>query len=277
MTARLPILLIFAFFVCWACPGQAQSFYEAEAAGNLPSGGAVVETSVPGASGGSDVGYFTTRGASALKFPSVVVNQTRAYAVALRYSTARPWVSSMSVYVNDVDVTQALFPATGSWTTWATQTVVLNLQQGANSIMLRYDADDSGWINLDYIGVEPELGSAGFQPGSVPATSWFPPELSVDKFTGTAGVYVPLATVGATGVAVPLGLSYAATGVKVDDRGGEVGVNWVLSGEVSISRQVRGLPDDLDLYASATPNVPASSNKSRYGWLVYPSGTPEVV
>lgn len=264
MMTRLPFQTAFivVLSLIFATVGRAQTTYEAENA--TLSGGASA-----GSSGGIGYAeYITTPGASAVTFSAVTVAEARTYAVDLRYAAARPSVASLSVYVNGADMTQVLFPSTGSWGSWATQTVFLNLQQGTNTIRLRYDADDSGWINLDYLQVKTTPVSAGFQPGAAATSGWFPPELSVDQFTGTAGVYVPLVTITATGVAVPLGLSYAAKGVQVDDRGGKVGVNWALSGEVSISRQVRGLPDDLDLYVAAT-------RRHRYGWLMYPSGTPD--
>ena len=264
MMTRLPFQTAFlvVLSLIFATVGRAQTTYEAENA--ILSGGASA-----GSSGSIGyAAYITTQGASAVTFSAVTVAEAKTYAVDLRYAAARPSVASLSVYVNGADVTQALFPSTASWGTWATQTVFLNLPQGANTIMLRYDADDSGWINLDYLQVKATPVSAGFQPGAAATSGWFPPELSVDQFTGTAGVYVPLVTINATGVAVPFGLSYAAKGVQVDDRGGKVGVNWALSGEVSISRQVRGLPDDIDLYVAAT-------GRHRYGWLVYPSGNPD--
>ena len=85
-------------------------------------------------------------------------------------------------------------------------------------------------------------------------------EVYVDQFTGTAHVSIPLTAPAITGVSVPLGLNHSAKGVKVDDVGGLVGVNWALTGLPSISREVRGLADDV-----------WSSTGRRYGWLT--SGT----
>lgn len=83
-------------------------------------------------------------------------------------------------------------------------------------------------------------------------------EVSVDKFTGTAFVTLPLYTVQAGGVSFPVALTYAATGVQVTDPGGLVGTNWSLSGDLRVSREVRGLPDDV-AQISAVPR--------RFGWL----------
>ena len=177
MMTRLPFQTAFlvVLSLIFATVGRAQTTYEAENA--ILSGGASA-----GSSGSIGyAAYITTQGASAVTFSAVTVAEAKTYAVDLRYAAARPSVASLSVYVNGADVTQALFPSTASWGTWATQTVFLNLPQGANTIMLRYDADDSGWINLDYLQVKATPVSAGFQPGAAATSGWFPPELSVDQ------------------------------------------------------------------------------------------------
>ncbi|WP_151088922.1 CBM35 domain-containing protein [Hymenobacter baengnokdamensis] len=235
-----------------------QGIYQAED----PQVAVLTSASTASAAGIGYAEYITQRGASAVTFTAVSVPETRTYAVDFRYTAARPWVSSLSVYVNNVDVTQALFPSTNSWSAWATTTLVLNLRAGSNTIMVRYDADDTGWINLDYIQVKPDPASAGFKTGAASTAGWFPQEITVDKFTGTAQLYVPLHTVQAGNVTVPLGLAYAAAGVQVDDQGGKVGMNWALTGQVSIHREVRDLPDDRQVLGP---------NQNRYGWLLYPS------
>jgi hypothetical protein len=264
MSATLRLLYLSAALLLSSLPTTvwAQLIYQAESA--QKSGGAGVGSSdgVTYADHIMQRGTATTPGSS-VAFTSVQVSETRTYAVAFRYSAARPYASSLSIYVNGTDVTQALFPSTATWRLWATHTIPLNLRAGSNSIMVRYDADDNGWINLDYIQVKPEPAGAGYKLGAAPTAGWFPQEISVDKFTGTAQVYVPLHTVQANGISVPIGLAYSATGVQVDDTGDKVGVNWNLTGEVSISREVRGLPDD---------RVETSAYGSRYGWLVYPDG-----
>lgn len=264
MTARLLSFHLLAAALCISHPsnGQSPSPYQAESA-TLAG-----RASVGNSAGVYYVEYLTQRGTattpgSSVTFTSVTVGETRAYAVDFRYAAARPFASSLSVYVNGTDVTQALFPSTASWAAWMTQTVPLNLRAGTNTVMLRYDADDNGWINLDYIQVKPEAVSAGYTLGAASTAGWFPQEISVDKFTGTAQLYLPLHTVQANGLAVPVGLSYVASGVRVDDRGGQVGINWGLTGGVSIRREVRGFPDDI---------AQAVGTETRYGWLVYPAG-----
>ena len=268
MNARLLSLYLLAAALCISQPsnGQSQPPYQAESA--TLAGGA----SVGNSAGVSYAVYLTQRGTastpgSSITFTSVTsvtVNESKTYSVVFRYAASRPFASSLSIYVNGTDVTQALFPSTNSGAAWATHTGPLNLRSGSNTVMLRYDADDNEWINLDYIQVKPEEISAVYSLGAASTAGWFPQEVCVDKFTGTAQLYIPLHTVQANGIAVPVGLSYVASGVRGDDRGGQVGVNWGLTGRVSIQRKVRGYHDDIDQTVGT---------ETRYRWLVYPAGS----
>lgn len=104
-------------------------------------------------------------------------------------------------------------------------------------------------------------------------------EVSVDQFTGTANVAIPLTAVGIKDAGVSINLVYNGRGVKVNDQnssrmvsrtdgsfilkslpsdGSFVGTNWSLSGLPVIQREVRGLPDDIVLITGA---------ERRYGWL----------
>ena len=244
----------------------AQTIYEAEAipvqarqnctVGSFPGVGFVENITQQGAAG-------TQQNASSLTF-SVTVPTAGVYTVMARYAAARAYAWTMSVYINNQDVTQARFPSTASWSTWATQTISVTLAAGTNTVMYRYDNDDSGWINLDYIQVSPDSRSVGYSTGGASANGWFPQEVAVDKFTGTAQVHIPLANVTAPGISVPVGLSYVASGVQVDEVGSAVGVNWSLQAGMSIRREVRGLPDDVQSL---------SSTENRYGWLRFPTGS----
>ncbi|SFQ79440.1 PKD domain-containing protein [Hymenobacter arizonensis] len=245
-----------------ATAGQAQALYQAES-GTL-AGGAQI-----GIAG--DVRYAVLpvwSKTASVAFSAVSVVESNTYAVDFRYAAGGAFAPRLSVYVNGRDVTQVLFPSTSTWANWTIHTVPLALRAGSNTVMVRYDADDSGGVDLDYIQVRAEANSQGYKLGAAPTAGWFPSEISVDKFTGTAQLYLPLHTVAAPGISLPLGLAYAATGVRVDDQGGAVGVNWALTGGVRISREVRGLPDDRK-------EEDPTRNEFRYGWLVYNSGSPE--
>ena len=97
---------------------------------------------------------ITTAGASAVAF-SVMAPAAGPYGLKVRYAAALAGERTMSVYVNGTDVTQAHFPATAGWNKWAEQATVVTLQAGTNTIAYRYDNDDSGWINMDYLQVVP--------------------------------------------------------------------------------------------------------------------------
>jgi hypothetical protein len=70
-------------------------------------------------------------------------------------------------------------------------------------------------------------------------------ELPVNMYTGAPIIGIPIATVGAGGISDQVSLTYNTGGVRVGAESGEFGVNWSLSAGGSISREVRGLPDDF--------------------------------
>jgi hypothetical protein len=77
---------------------------------------------------------------------------------------------------------------------------------------------------------------------------------SVNLYTGTANVSIPICTLPAEGINIPISLNYTAgNGVKVDDDAeGMVGQGWNLQAGGMITRMVRGLPDeDPNGYAGA--------------------------
>jgi YD repeat-containing protein len=67
----------------------------------------------------------------------------------------------------------------------------------------------------------------------------------VDLYTGRIQVGLPLFTLESTDLKIPIGLSYAGgSGIKIDDPNTPVGLGWLFQGGGSISRTVRGLPDE---------------------------------
>lgn len=88
--------------------------------------------------------------------------------------------------------------------------------------------------------------------------------IQVSPYTGNANVTIPIYTVNAGSLSVPVFLSYQTTGVKVSDLPGYVGMTWQLNAGGQITRTLRGLPDDCqtDLSGSA-----------RFGWLYNSDGT----
>ncbi|HVX42507.1 MAG TPA: fibronectin type III domain-containing protein, partial [Mycobacteriales bacterium] len=81
------------------------------------------------------------------------------YTLDFRYSASREgaWLPdgsrTMSLYVNDQKVDQVQMPWTGSWSSFSNFTYPIDLKSGANSVSLRVDDGDKGWIILDYLSL----------------------------------------------------------------------------------------------------------------------------
>jgi hypothetical protein len=69
--------------------------------------------------------------------------------------------------------------------------------------------------------------------------------VSVNQSTGIANVDIPIYTVTSGQVAVPISISYAATGVKTRDVENTAGMGWQMVVGGQVTREVRGLPDDI--------------------------------
>lgn len=67
---------------------------------------------------------------------------------------------------------------------------------------------------------------------------------SVNLYTGTAQINLPLTSISGRKLSVPITLNYNASGVKVQDVPGWVGTGWSLDAGGVITRIVRGLPDE---------------------------------
>lgn len=67
----------------------------------------------------------------------------------------------------------------------------------------------------------------------------------VNYFTGTPDISIPLTELRSRELSVPVTLNYNASGFKVSETAGYVGLGWSLSAGGMISRVVRGLPDEL--------------------------------
>lgn len=66
----------------------------------------------------------------------------------------------------------------------------------------------------------------------------------VNLATGLPQINVPIYTIKTTTYALPVTASYHAAGIKVDDLSGDIGLGWNLSAGYTISRTLRGLPDE---------------------------------
>jgi hypothetical protein len=88
--------------------------------------------------------------------------------------------------------------------------------------------------------------------------------VSVNKLTGTANVVIPIYTLKAAHVDFPINLTYSATGIKAADVEGNAGVGWNVTLGGAVTRQLRGLPDDITTDNSGSP---------RQGWMKTSLGT----
>lgn len=65
----------------------------------------------------------------------------------------------------------------------------------------------------------------------------------VSYYTGVPDISVPLYTLTGRNISVPIGVSYHASGIKVQDIASSVGLGWSLNAGGAITRVVRGIPD----------------------------------
>lgn len=61
---------------------------------------------------------------------------------------------TLSVYINDTDTVQFSFSSTDEWNAWSDTSESVFLQAGDNTIKYQIDADDTGFINIDYITIK---------------------------------------------------------------------------------------------------------------------------
>ena len=143
-------------------------YYEAEEA--LLTNGASTNSNHSKYSGSGFVEGFTNQGAT-LTF-NVNAEEAGTQPVHLRYANGPdPFTGpkSVSLYVNDTEVDPLVLPSTGEWQNWAFVTRQLDLQAGQNTITIRYEPDDDGWVNFDVLKVgegndicTPQTAEAGY-------------------------------------------------------------------------------------------------------------------
>lgn len=104
-------------------------------------------------------------------------------------------------------------------------------------------------------------------------------DIPVSYYSGTPNISIPLYTIQAYDVTVPIGLSYHASGVKLTEMASWVGTGWSLSAGGMLSRSVRGKPDFIDYvgdqitqsYFSTTtsyPTIPSSLGQNDFDYVV---------
>lgn len=99
-------------------------------------------------------------------------------------------------------------------------------------------------------------------------------DVPVNLSKGTLNVEVPIHTISIGNENFPIGLSYNASGIKVDQTASSVGLGWALRGTPMVTRVVKGLPDDI--YNSPPVDLiinPTNPNPNYYKnrlFMVYP-------
>ena len=124
--------------------------YEAERAQLV--GGANVTTEHPGYSGTGFVQGLGNQGSGATF--TVQAPEADTYPVYLRYANGpNPFdgTKTMSVYVDGTKVGPVQFPRTGDWRSWGAVRLQLPLKAGSSTVTVRYDAGDTGNVNLDVL------------------------------------------------------------------------------------------------------------------------------
>lgn len=77
----------------------------------------------------------------------------------------------------------------------------------------------------------------------------------VNLFNGLPNISIPLYEINTGKISVPIALSYHAAGVRVRDEATWVGLGWNLSAGGSISRMVKGRPDEFAGYLNQTYQI----------------------
>ncbi|WCT13634.1 hypothetical protein [Mucilaginibacter jinjuensis] len=71
-------------------------------------------------------------------------------------------------------------------------------------------------------------------------------DIPIGYYTGTADVSIPIYTIKASGIEIPIVLSYHGSGIKVEDEATNVGLGWSLDPGGAIVHIVNGSVDNLD-------------------------------
>ena len=75
-------------------------------------------------------------------------------------------------------------------------------------------------------------------------------DVPVNEFTGMINTSIPLYTYKSGNLQLPISLSYAGNGIRVDQSPTWTGINWVLNASGVITRTINGVADERALYRS---------------------------
>ena len=111
-----------------------------------------------------------------------------------------------------------------------------------------------GWISAAHAQVIPPSPNAGSMAKFA--------NIPVNLYTGTPSIQAPLLTLPGRKMNVPVGLGYHASGIKVQDVSGPVGLGWALQAGGVITRVVKRLPDDSPLGYSSNQFTPTGTSSA---------------
>jgi alpha-1,3-glucanase-like protein/carbohydrate binding protein with CBM35 domain len=183
------------------------------------TGGTRIETDHPGYTGSGFVGGYVDankgNAAAAFTFSSAAAGNAP---LTLRYANGTGSTRTLSIYVNGTKSQQISLPATANWDTWATQGVTAVVAAGANTVTVKFDAADSGNVNVDNLTV----GATTTAPTTPPTTPTTPPttppgtdgtvaEAETAFFSGGPAVSTAVAGYSGTGHLT----GFAGTGARV--------------------------------------------------------------
>src|SRR5580704_13048407 len=98
-------------------------------------------------------------------------------------------------------------------------------------------------------------------------------DVPVSPYTGTADVTVPIYTIQAKGITVPVSVSYHTGGIKMKEEASWVGLGWALNAGGAISRTIMG-HDDFAAIPYFTTAISQISGDMSYSKPDQPTGSP---
>lgn len=105
------------------------------------------------------------------------------------------------------------------------------------------------FVNMVYsqspITHDPKLDLPKFTPPSPNAAGLGKyGDIPVGLYTGIPNINIPLHNVTLGNFTLPIGISYHSQGLKVEEKAGNIGLNWSLNAGGVITRTTKGLPDE---------------------------------
>ncbi|MEM7799811.1 MAG: CBM35 domain-containing protein, partial [Chloroflexota bacterium] len=129
-----------------------------QAEDGLLLGGAETENNQSGFEGSGFVGFLIAVGSGSTINVDAASNT---YQLDIRYAAGENGPETnriISMYVNGKFAGNLAFTRTGSWSNWATKSVFVELQAGSNEITFVVENEDTGYVNIDYIELNPFNG-----------------------------------------------------------------------------------------------------------------------